>query len=226
MTLVRRRSFEAFPTGLLKHLKKKVSMVVDGKADQTDVEALKAAMDRLDATIAAKAKGSSATAARDAEALGALQAAFKDMSTSMEGSMRKLQQVCLFQWFSIGRPFAREKGSLSFACPQTSWNKTHWMRLKKNALSSHAYIEEHGVALSPAAPGRIKKSTKSSILAWAYPSVAVSVILFLDRAAFLEAPASSENVLCSFLHKTENELKCCWTCFNLLPTLSFATSAN
>lgn len=75
-------------------------MVVDGKADQTDVEGLKSAMQRLDATIAAKAKGSAATAARDAEALAALQAAFKDMSTSMEGSMRKLQQVCLFQGFS------------------------------------------------------------------------------------------------------------------------------
>lgn len=69
-------------------------MVVDGKADQTDVEALKAAMQRLDATVAAKARGNSTTAARDAEALGALQSAFKDMSTSMEGSMRKLQQVC------------------------------------------------------------------------------------------------------------------------------------
>ncbi len=76
----------------------KVSTVVDGKADQTDVDALKAAMQRLDATMAAKARGSSAAAARDAEAMGALQAAFKDMSTSMEGSMRKLQQVrfCCF----------------------------------------------------------------------------------------------------------------------------------
>lgn len=88
-------------------------MVVDGKADQTDVKALKAAMDRLNATIAAKAKGSSATAARDAEALGALQAAFKDMSTSMEGSMRKLQQVCLFQCFS-GRPLVHGKLNLNF----------------------------------------------------------------------------------------------------------------
>lgn len=73
----------------------KVSMVVEGKADQTDVEALQAAMQRLDATVAAKARGSSATAARDAEAIGALQAALKDMSSSMEGSMRKLQQVRL-----------------------------------------------------------------------------------------------------------------------------------
>lgn len=72
---------------------------MDGKADQTDVEALKAAMHRLDATLAAKARGNSATVARDAEAFAALQAAFKDMSTSMEGSMRKLQQVCLFQCF-------------------------------------------------------------------------------------------------------------------------------
>ncbi|CAM9561534.1 unnamed protein product [Hapterophycus canaliculatus] len=70
-----------------------VSVVVDGKADQTDVETLKAAMQRLDATVAAKARGTSATAARDAEAMGALQAAFKDMSSSMEGSMRKLQQA-------------------------------------------------------------------------------------------------------------------------------------
>lgn len=69
-------------------------MVVDGKADQTDVEALKHAMQRLDATVTAKARGSSATAARDAEAMGALQVAFRDMSASMEGSIRKLQQVC------------------------------------------------------------------------------------------------------------------------------------
>lgn len=68
-------------------------MVVEGKADQTDVEALRVAMQRLDATVAAKARGNSATAARDAEAIAALQAAFKDMSSSMEGSMRKLQQV-------------------------------------------------------------------------------------------------------------------------------------
>ncbi|CAM9912557.1 unnamed protein product, partial [Ectocarpus fasciculatus] len=70
-----------------------VSMVVDGKADQTDVEALKHAMQRLDATVTAKARGSSATAARDAEAMGALQVAFRDMSASMEGSIRKLQQA-------------------------------------------------------------------------------------------------------------------------------------
>ncbi|CAM9317187.1 unnamed protein product [Ectocarpus sp. 6 AP-2014] len=70
-----------------------VSMVVDGKADQTDVEALKHAMQRLDATVTAKARGSSATAARDAEAMGALQIAFRDMSASMEGSIRKLQQA-------------------------------------------------------------------------------------------------------------------------------------
>lgn len=141
---------------MLKHLKKKVSMVVDGKADQTDVEALKAAMDRLDATIAAKAKGSSATAARDAEALGALQAAFKDMSTSMEGSMRKLQQVCLFQWLSIGRRFAREKGSLSFACPQTSWNKTHWMCLKKRFEFPRLHRRAR-CGSGPSSPGANKK---------------------------------------------------------------------
>ncbi|CAN0136933.1 unnamed protein product [Ectocarpus sp. 4 AP-2014] len=70
-----------------------VSMVVEGKADQTDVEALKHAMQRLDATVTAKARGSSATAARDAEAMGALQVAFRDMSASMEGSIRKLQQA-------------------------------------------------------------------------------------------------------------------------------------
>lgn len=69
-----------------------VSMVVDGKADQTDVDSLKQAMQRLDASVTSKARGAS-TVARDAEAIAALQAAFKDMSSSMEGSMRKLQQV-------------------------------------------------------------------------------------------------------------------------------------
>ncbi|CAM9956458.1 unnamed protein product, partial [Laminaria digitata] len=68
-----------------------VSMVVDGKADQTDVEALRLAMQRLDGKVAAKDRGA-ASAARDAEAISALEAAFKDMSFSMESSMRKLQQ--------------------------------------------------------------------------------------------------------------------------------------
>lgn len=67
-------------------------MVVEGKADQTDVENLKVAMQRLDTSMNAKARGASASA-RDTEAIAALQAAFKDMSSSMEGSMRKLQQV-------------------------------------------------------------------------------------------------------------------------------------
>lgn len=81
----------------------KVSMVVEGKADQTDVEALQTAMQRLDATVAAKARGTSATVARDAEAIAALQVAFKDMSSSMEGSMRKLQQACCVasQFFTV-----------------------------------------------------------------------------------------------------------------------------
>lgn len=64
-------------------------MVVEGKADQTDVEALKTAMMRLDAST----RNRGAEGARDAEAIAALQVAFKDMSNSMEGSLRKLQQV-------------------------------------------------------------------------------------------------------------------------------------
>lgn len=67
-----------------------VATVVDGKADQTDVEALKQAMLRLDVTVA---KNRGVQAAREAEAIGALQAAFKEMSSSMQGSMQKLQKV-------------------------------------------------------------------------------------------------------------------------------------
>lgn len=67
-------------------------MVVDGKADQTDVETLRLAMQQLDVKVAAKDRGA-ASAARDAEAISALEAAFKDMSSSMESSLRKLQQV-------------------------------------------------------------------------------------------------------------------------------------
>lgn len=67
-----------------------MATAVDGKADQMDVEALKVAMQRLDA--ANKARGNAASK-RDAEAIAALQAAYKNMSTSMEESMRKLEQV-------------------------------------------------------------------------------------------------------------------------------------
>ena len=68
----------------------KMSIAVDDKADQTDVEALKMAMQKLDATN--KAQGASA-AAREAEALDALQTALNNMSIRMEGSIQKLQKV-------------------------------------------------------------------------------------------------------------------------------------
>lgn len=66
--------------------------MVDEKANQTDVEALKQAMLRLDVSVA---KNRGVQAAREAEAIGALQASFKDMSSSMQRSIQKLQKVML-----------------------------------------------------------------------------------------------------------------------------------
>lgn len=74
-----------------------MATAVDCKADQMDVEALKVAMQRLDA--ANKARGTAASK-RDAEAIAALQSAFKNMSTSMAESMRKLEKVLRMLHFS------------------------------------------------------------------------------------------------------------------------------
>lgn len=74
-----------------------MATAVDCKADQMDVEALKVAMQRLDA--ANKARGTAASK-RDAEAIAALQSAFKNMSTSMAESMRKLEKVFRMLHFS------------------------------------------------------------------------------------------------------------------------------
>lgn len=65
-------------------------MVVNGKVNQTDVEALKQTMLHLDEAVA---KDRSGKATRESEAVAALQTAFKDMSASMEESLRKLKQV-------------------------------------------------------------------------------------------------------------------------------------
>lgn len=65
-------------------------MVVEGKADQMEIDTLKQAMLRMDAAVT---KNRGVQAARQSEAIGALQVALKEVSSTMDGNIRKLQQV-------------------------------------------------------------------------------------------------------------------------------------